>query len=168
VLTSWKLDGLPVGGNPPMVTMNGPHTLTAAYKQQFYLKLVSPHGSPYGEGWYDAGSTAVITIASPIDVSYGVSLVFNRWEGDFVSDSATASVKLDGPKTVVAAWTQDSTVLNTSIGGGVAAIALVGVGVGAVVVRGRRQQMQAPRLSGQRPPKRKTVSEEELAAQTSV
>jgi len=48
--------------NPVRVIVNDDINETASWRRQFYLKVVSEHGSPEGEDWYDAGSTATISI----------------------------------------------------------------------------------------------------------
>ena len=45
------------------ITMNSPKTATANWKTQYYLTIITATGSPTGQGWYDAGSTATIGLS---------------------------------------------------------------------------------------------------------
>jgi len=111
----WLLDGQRVDGEAISVEMDSPHKLIAVYKTQYYLSVSSPYGDPKGSGWYDEGSTATISVNTPIEDGFGVSYVFVQWGGDVASSSPTAQVLMDGPKTAVAAWRTDSTVLYATI-----------------------------------------------------
>ena len=120
--------------------MDAPHSVTAEYKQQYYLTVLSDQGVPYGQGWYDAGSTAQIFVSTPVSTSYGVSIVFNGWQGDVQSNSQTTSVQMDRAKTAIASWRTDSTVLYLTIAAGVIAILVAAAIIAfAVVGRGRAE-----------------------------
>ena len=117
--------------------MDAPHTATAQYKQQYYLKVLTDQGVAYGEGWYDAGTTAHVYVSTPVSTSYGVSIVFNGWQGDTQSNSQSTSVLMDKPKTVIASWRTDSTVLYLTIALGVVAALLVVAGIIVYFAPGR-------------------------------
>ena len=95
-------------------------------------------GIAYGEGWYDAGNTATIYVSTPANPSYGVSFVFNGWQGDLQSNSQSATVLMDKPKTVIASWRTDQTVLNLTIALGIIAAFLIAAGIIAYAVLNRR------------------------------
>ena len=106
VFDYWTVDGGFVCGNPITVHMNANHTATAHYFQQYYLTVSSDHGTPGGEGWYNASTTAYATI-TPLVVSgpAGVQYVFTGWSGDATgSTSPSDPITMDGPKTAVANW----------------------------------------------------------------
>jgi hypothetical protein len=145
VFQGWSVDGKTIqAGVSLALKMNSGHQVTAVYKQQYYLKVLSDQGVAYGEGWYDAGSTANIFVSTPASTSYGVSILFNGWQGDIQSNSQSTSVLMDGPKTAIATWRTDSSVLNLTIALGIIAVFLIGAGMLAyVAVRRRGFQSQS-------------------------
>jgi hypothetical protein len=139
VFQGWSVDGQ---SSQPVATltvpMNSAHSVTAQYKQQYYLTVRTDQGIPYGEGWYDAGSTAQIFASTPANPGYGVSFVFNGWQGDIQSNSQSTTVLMDKPKTVIASWRTDQTVLNLTIALGIIAAFLIAAGIIAYAVLNRR------------------------------
>lgn len=151
VFLGWSVDGNNRGTSSLSVQMDGPHAVVAQYKQQYYLTVRSDEGVPSGEEWYDAGTNAPISVPTPPDPSYGVSYVFKGWEGGVQSSSQSTDVMMDGPKTVTATWTTDSTVLYATIAGVVAAI-LVAAGVGLYSMSHRRRGTVAPTIQSSTTP----------------
>ena len=141
VFQGWSVDGQSSqSGSSLSVKMDAPHSVSAEYKQQYYLTVLSDQGVPYGQGWYDAGGTAQIFVSTPVSTSYGVSIVFNGWQGDVQSNSQTTSVQMDRAKTAIASWRTDSTVLYLTIAAGVIAILVAAAIIAfAVVGRGRAE-----------------------------
>jgi len=106
--------------------MNAPKSITASWKTQYYLDVVSDHGTPTGEGWYDSGSSAQISV----DESVGfipVRYVFERWDGSGVSNptSHSTTVSMSAPRTVTAVWKEDYLYTIAAAGGGIVIIAVV-------------------------------------------
>jgi hypothetical protein len=141
VFDHWTVDAVPVSANPVQVTMDTPHTVVAHYKTQYLLTVDSEYGYAQGGGWYDAGSSATLSVTAQVDTSYGVRQVFDRWTGDFQSTSPVATVTIDSPVAVRAAWRTDSTVLYATIALAIAAAFALGIGLTAIAIR--RQQQQA-------------------------
>jgi len=140
VFQGWSVDGKTVqSGVTLTLKMDAPHSASAQYKTQYYLKVLTDQGVPYGEGWYDAGSTAEIYVSTPVSTNYGVSIVFNGWQGDLQSSSQSATVVMDKPKTVIASWGTDATMLNMTIALGIIAAFLAGAGILAYVAVTRKQ-----------------------------
>ena len=150
VFQGWSIDGQ---SSQPGVSlslkMDAARTVAAQYKQQYYLKVQTDQGVAYGEGWYDAGSTAQIYVTTPASTTYGVNYVFNGWQGDIQSNSQSTSVLVDKPKSVLASWRTDSTVLYLTIALGVIAV-LVAAGIIAYVVTGRGRHESNPGRTRQR------------------
>jgi hypothetical protein len=145
VFTGWNVDGQSNSSSTSLlVTMNSAHSVSAQYKQQYYLKVVTDQGVPYGEGWYDAGSTASISVSTPVSKQYGVSIVFNGWQGDLQSGSQSATVSMDRAKTVIATWRSDPTVLNLTIALGVVAAFVIAGSILAYALLGRRNSSPQP------------------------
>jgi hypothetical protein len=171
VFQGWSVDGKDVqaGVSLPLM-MNSAHVVTAQYKQQYYLTVSTDQGTGYGEGWYDAGSTATIYASTPVSTSYGVRIVFNGWQGDIQTGSQSATVLMDGPKMVIASWGTDPTVLNLTIALGIIAAFLIAGGLLAYAVLNRRTTPPQPTYAMQQqgytpanystspPPTRKTTA----------
>jgi hypothetical protein len=139
VFQGWSVDGQSTqAGSSLSVKMDAPHNVSAQYKQQYNLQVLTDQGVAYGEGWYDAGSTAQIYVSTPVSTSYGVNIIFNGWQGDIQSNSQTTTVQMDKPKTAIASWRTDSTVLYLTIALGIIAVLVAGAIIAfAAVGRGR-------------------------------
>jgi uncharacterized repeat protein (TIGR02543 family) len=88
-----------------IVPVNG-GAVIGYYKTQFYLTVVSPYGTPGGEGWYDKDSTAYATV-TPLIVPgpVGVRYVFTGWGGDAKGTTSPSDpIIMDAPKTAIANW----------------------------------------------------------------
>ncbi len=141
VLQGWSVDGQTTQPAASlMLKMDTPHAVTAEYKQQYYLKVMTDQGSPFGEGWYDAGTTAQIYVSSPVSTTYGVSILFNGWQGDLQSNSQSASVLMDKPETVIASWRSDTTVRDWTIALGIIVAVLIAAGIIAYVALNSRNR----------------------------
>lgn len=108
---------------------------TANYEMQYQLTVESAYGDPEGEGWYDSGSTATISVTSHEGTI--IRRVFTGWSGDFTGTEATASVTVNGPKTVTANWRTDYLWLYMLI---VGIVALVGATVTVMTYIYRRRR----------------------------
>lgn len=112
------------------ITMSRPRAVDFSTKTQHYVNIISDYGTATPSGWYDAGSTAAISVIPPT----GELLVqhkFAGWDGAVAgsSEAYSTSTIVDSPKTLVARWTVDYTqlvilVLITAAGGGLAALTL--------------------------------------------
>lgn len=142
VFQGWSVDGQTQTGTSLTVQMNSPHQVITQYKQQYYLKVIADQGASYGEGWYDAGATAPIYASTPSSPSYGVSMIFNSWQGDIQSNSQSATVLMDGPKTAIATWRSDPTILYLTIGAAILTVALIGTAVLAYLTSNRNRNPQ--------------------------
>jgi hypothetical protein len=129
ILQQWMVDSTPASGNSIGITMDTPHTIVAHYKTQYLLTASSNYGVVGGGGWYDAGSTATLSVATEVETSYGVKQVFQKWTGDMESTSATTAIKMDSPHTLMAVWRTDSTILYATIVLGICAALVLGIGL---------------------------------------
>ena len=131
--------------------------LTATFKTQYELKVVSDLGDPQGSGWYDAGSIATFSVTSPqpetgLFGSLGGKVIFQRWTGCSTPNTAqhrTADIVMDSPKTVQAQWTTDNSVPYMILGG--IGLALVVVIILALLLM-RRKKAPAPSYAPAPPP----------------
>ena len=103
VFTGWSGDASGTTSPSNAIIMAGPKTVTAGWNTEYELIVNSVHGSPTGAGWYGSSVTANFGVTSP-DGTSGTRYVFTAWSGDSSSTSASASVLMDGPKTVTANW----------------------------------------------------------------
>jgi hypothetical protein len=108
-------------------------SITVSFQRQFLLTVKSDVGNVSGGGWYNEGSTASFSISSqqlPYDGFLGkISLQhqFTGWGGDVVSNVASSSISMDGPKTVTANWKTVGGTLFVGIVGLIVAMSLVAV-----------------------------------------
>ena len=145
IFQGWSVDGQEPQSGPSLnIVMNSAHTVTAVYGQQYYLNVQTDQGVASGSGWYDSGSTAQIYVSTPISTSYGVSIIFNGWQGSIQSSNQSTNVVMSGPMNVVATWRTDSTVLYLTIAAVIVAALLIVGGVIAFVARGRGSTQASP------------------------
>jgi hypothetical protein len=85
--------------------------LSASYLAEYLLTVESSVGETVGSGWYPAGTN--VTFAATDSGITGhtstsqVSYKFSHWSGDSDSNSPVGWLVMDGPKTVVANWSED-------------------------------------------------------------
>ena len=81
--------------------------LTAEYTRQFYVRVASPYGTTSGEGWYDEGSTATISVSSTtVDQGNYTKRIFLGWKsgGVTVSTTPTYTFTVNQPYEFTAEW----------------------------------------------------------------
>ena len=102
IFTGWSGD---YSGNTPTVSviMDSPKTVRANWRTEYLLTIESDCGEPKGEGWYDEGSTANISVTSSI-AEPRAKHFFIGWSGDYSGSKATAPVIMDSPKTIKVNW----------------------------------------------------------------
>jgi len=131
VFTSWN-----DGDKSVSRTISNGGEYAVNYKTQYKLNIESPYGSPEGEGGYDVGSKATISI-TPIEGKI-IQHIFTGWSGDFIGREATALVTVDKPKTIRANWETVYLRLYLLILG---LIALIGIAATAVVYINKKKAM---------------------------
>ncbi len=84
------------------------HTITYYWQTQYYLTITSSYGSPTGQGWYNASSTAAFSVASTVSGGAGTQYLFNGWvgtgTGSYTGSSNSTSVTMNAPITETANW----------------------------------------------------------------
>ena len=96
------------------VTILNSRDYVAQFKTQYYLKIVSIYGNPKGEGWYDNGTTATFSVEDKGGIL--IQRIFERWSGDSPDILEKTSIIMDSPKTVIAVWKTDLTLLYLILG----------------------------------------------------
>ena len=105
---------------------------------QHYLTIESDYGEYQWGGWDDSSSRAVISITSSTGTL--IRHIFTGWSEDSTASTATATVLMDGPKTVIANWRTDYTYLQYILIGGVAG-ATGAASVIVIILRRRRKAL---------------------------
>lgn len=98
----WEVDGVLQQSPSVTVTMDKAHKAVAKYKTLYQLTIESPYGDPQGAGFHEKGTTVKFSVTSP--VGFLIQQVFLRWEGDYLGESPSGEILMDGPKTVRAVW----------------------------------------------------------------
>ena len=103
LFSSWI--GAFTGSNPSAsIIMDGPKVVSAQWKKQFELVIVSPNQTSTGQGWYDVGSTAFFSVIQETMSTNDTRRVFERWSGDFTGSDSSASIMMDSPKNIESIW----------------------------------------------------------------
>ncbi len=103
IFAGWT--GAMVASDPSVrITVKAPSVLVASWRTQFRVTVNSPYGDPSGANWYDSGTTATISVKTPLDFGNGTRRVFIQWTGDQQGTSASMSVTVSAPKVVTALW----------------------------------------------------------------
>ena len=71
------------------------------YNVQYYLNVTSAYGYATGTGWYDANSTAVVSVIPSTIEGHQ----FQGWTGSVTSNSQALEVRMDSSKQMTATWT---------------------------------------------------------------
>jgi len=66
VFTNWTGDAFETSTTLHLI-MDGPKTVTANYKTQFYINITSSHGVPTPSQWADKGSSLTVEVESPTE-----------------------------------------------------------------------------------------------------
>ena len=103
LFSSWSGD-LSSNSATLTVTMSKPVMLQANWVKQYYVTIISPAGSPSGEGWYNAESVATVGVQSTVQYSNGTRLVFNGWNSPTLGGNPTTQVTVNSPISVLAVW----------------------------------------------------------------
>lgn len=106
---------------------------TADYEMQYQLTIESAWGNPVGQGWYESGEVAHVSVYSPAGII--IRRLFAGWSGDFVGTEASTLLTMDGPKTLIANWRADYFRLYVLMAG---VLAVVGPAAGIRIYRRRK------------------------------
>jgi M6 family metalloprotease-like protein len=116
LFSSWSGD-LASTSTSLTVTMKGPVTLQANWIKQYYVTIISPTGSPSGEGWYNAGTVVTVGVQSTVQYSNGTRMIFNGWNSTTLGSDSTAQITVNSPTRLLAAWrTQYLITVNSEYG----------------------------------------------------
>jgi M6 family metalloprotease-like protein len=101
--SSWSGD---VSSNLTTLTllMNKPMSIQANWIKQYYVTIISPTGSPTGEGWYNAGTMVTVSVQSTVLYGNGTRLMFNGWNAENYGNGPTTQIVVTSPTRLVAGW----------------------------------------------------------------
>jgi M6 family metalloprotease-like protein len=103
VFSSWTGD---YNSNSPSLSINmtKPFTLQANWVKQYYVTILSSTGSPSGAGWYNAGTTANVTVQPIVEFSNGTREVFVGWNSTSFAQSSNFQLHVNAPMQIQAFW----------------------------------------------------------------
>ncbi len=161
---SWSLDSSkrPVGSEvessftTPPIKVAAAHQAKFESQTQYFVRVITDQGTGTGEGWYDEGSLATVSVDN--DDLFTVH-VFDGWDDSSGTQlkEKTETFLVDSPKTVKAKWSPDYSRL-----GGIS-IAPIG-GVIAVILLKKRSSGVAQRTSAKEGPPSMNRSQQQVSA----
>src|SRR5437667_320506 len=127
LFVGWSDDASGTAPTSNPIVMDAAKVATAIWTTQYELQVVTAYGEVSGQGWHDAGSTAVARLAlGVVPLTGGTRAAFVSWTGDATgTDPFTSSpIPMNGPRSVGASWriehelTIDAQGHGTAIGAG--------------------------------------------------
>jgi hypothetical protein len=112
-VVSWSVDSSkrPAGSEvesaftTPPIKVAAAHQVKFESQTQYYVRVVTDQGTGTGEGWYDEGSLATVSVKN--DDLFTVH-VFDGWDDSGMQlKEKTETVLVDSPKTLRAKWGPD-------------------------------------------------------------
>lgn len=100
IFTSWD-DGL----NDTSRTITAGGKYSPVYTIQYYASVASRYGVAQGEGWYDEGTIASLSVKP--EQGFLIRRHFQRWSGDAAGNKPDIEITVNGPKTVATNWQTD-------------------------------------------------------------
>src|SRR5207249_2350634 len=107
LFVGWSDDASGTAPTSNPIVMDAAKVATAIWTTQYELQVVTAYGEVSGQGWYDAGSTAVARLAlGVVPLTAGTRAAFVSWTGDATgTDPLTSSpIPMNGPRSVGASW----------------------------------------------------------------
>jgi len=107
IFTGWSGDA---AGASPMsnpIMMDSPKLATANWKTQYYLTVSSTIGTTTGQGWYDEGATAAISVDAPASNTSDTRIILT-WKGTdsgYTGSTVSSTVTMSRAITEEAIWT---------------------------------------------------------------
>ncbi|WP_455276647.1 hypothetical protein [[Eubacterium] cellulosolvens] len=79
------------------------------YSTEYFLNASTELSNVIGEGWYQEGDLAILSIESNQVEVNDTQYIFKGWVGDIESNKTAITIEMDGPKNISAIWEQEST-----------------------------------------------------------
>jgi hypothetical protein len=82
--------------------------VVAVYTTYHYVNVSTAVSRALGGGWYEANSTATVSIADTVvELPNRTRFVFTGWQGSLNSSSPSVQLKVDSPKELTALWARE-------------------------------------------------------------
>jgi M6 family metalloprotease-like protein len=103
VFTGWSGD---YNSSAPALslTMTKPFILEANWVKQYYVTILSLTGSPSGAGWYNAGTTANVTVQPIVEFPNATRAIFVGWNNTSFAQAADFRFNVNSPMRIQAVW----------------------------------------------------------------
>jgi photosystem II stability/assembly factor-like uncharacterized protein len=129
------------------ITATSAGDLSPIFKTQYQLTVSSDYDNPQGSGWYDEGATATYSVSSPTALPgilglLGAKATFLRWNSG--TTSATSSIAMYAPNTVLAVWQTDYTLAY------ITSTAIVAIAAVGAVFLARKRSRKPPKKPSKR------------------
>ena len=100
------------------VNMTQPVSVKANWTTQYHVTIITPVGSPMGNGWYDAGQIITVGVNSPIlQKPDGERFLLTGWNSSILGNNPTSQITVNAPSVLLATWkTQYELTLQSSYG----------------------------------------------------
>ena len=119
---TWSDDGF----QTHTVTPISDTVYTAQLGMDYYVDVQSEYGTTTGSGWYQAATTASISVDAQINPEDGVRYIFSGWEGTgtgaYTGSENAVEFAVNGPITEQAVWRTEYEITTKSRPEGIAAI----------------------------------------------
>lgn len=79
----------------------------AIWKTQYFVEVYSAYGHPIGNGWYDASSSARISVEPVINETNTTRFVFSSWCGLVENNDPELNVVVNSPLKLEAVWKKE-------------------------------------------------------------
>jgi len=100
------------------VVMNNPVIETANWSTQYYVDIISPHGNPFGAGWYSPGAVVNFGVDSTIVNRSNAHYHFLSWtgtgSGSYTGTNAKSTITISEPITEQSNWDAEYLVVTGS------------------------------------------------------
>jgi len=90
-------------GNRLTLTITSPLDVIVYYRRQYYVSVRSAHGQTKGEGWYDEGAYAIVSVDPGIVYEGDTRYVFMGWQPVGEAESSI-TIRVDKPLNITALW----------------------------------------------------------------
>jgi M6 family metalloprotease-like protein len=86
------------------IQMHKPMSIQANWIKQYYVTIISPTTSSTGEGWYNVGTTVIVSVQSTVLYGNGTRLIFSGWNSNNYGNNPTTQIVVDSPTRLIAGW----------------------------------------------------------------
>jgi len=85
------------------LTISSPLNVIVYYRRQYYVSVKSAHGKTEGEGWYDEGAYAIVSVNPSVVYDGDTRYVFTGWQS-VGETKPSITIRVDKPLNIIALW----------------------------------------------------------------